>query len=222
MNLDVRMKLYEEATRTRLPVRMPVILRLDGKCFHTLTRSAEKPFDSKLRNALVWSAQAVIQQEIPARYAFAQSDEISMLLVDYNRFDSQQWFDGIVQKMVSVAAAMMSVEFSKRYDKTGYFDCRAFAVPERDVKNYFIWRQQDCMRNAVSMIAQSQFSHVELQGQGTNDMVRMLADHKGITMPMYPEHFRMGTSITRYDIGPAPRLSTNQKYLDQFLTVEEE
>jgi tRNA(His) guanylyltransferase len=110
MELGDRMKAYEEATRLVLPIRMPVVIRLDGKAFHTLTRYCAKPYDANLRQALVEATQ-VLLEGVPGRMAYHQSDEVSVLLIDYNRFDSQQWFKGCVQKMVSVAASIMGVEF---------------------------------------------------------------------------------------------------------------
>lgn len=219
MDLGDRMKAYEETFRHVLPVRMPAIIRLDGKVFHSLTRKCERPFDTKLRDTIVYAA-AAIMEEIPARMAYHQSDEVSLLLVDYNRFDSEQWFKGSVQKMVSVAASMMGVEFSSRWGRAGYFDARVFVVPERDIENYFIWRQRDAMRNAVSMAAQSVFSPKQLHGKHTNDMIGMLEDN-GILFDSYPGWFRFGSVVTKKSCEAAPIFSGNREYLQQYLTVEE-
>lgn len=222
MDLGDRMKAYEEVFRQKLPVRMPVIVRLDGKAFHTLTRGCEKPFDWKLREAMIKATLAVLE-EMPARFAYMQSDEISFLLIDYNKFESMQWFDGVVQKIASVSASVMGAHFSLEWKKPGYFDARVFAVPERDIKNYFIWRQRDCMRNAISGIAQSKFSVNELHGKKSEEMVEML---KGTDTPVENFHpiWRLGTVAIRGEMESmaAPEFSKDKAFLDRFLKVEEE
>lgn len=221
MDLGDRMKAYEETFRQSLPVRMPAVIRLDGKAFHSLTRECPRPLDERLRRCLVDAAQAILE-EIPGRMAYHQSDEVSVLLIDYNRFDTEQWFKGTVQKIVSVAASMMGVEFSSRWGKPGYFDARVFVVPERDIKNYFIWRQRDAMRNAVSMAAQAHFSPKQLHGKHSDEMIGMLGD-KGILFDQFPDWFRFGTVVRRREsTEAAPIFSKNPEYLSQFLTVEEE
>lgn len=228
MNIDDRMKRYEAATRFQLTARMPVVIRLDGKAFHTFTKGCERPFDAGLRGALTCAAQALLE-EVPARFAYAQSDEISLLLVDYNKFESQQWFDGFVQKMASVSASVMTGYFNRNWggrrgDKInppGFFDARVFPIPERDVENHFVWRQQDAMRNAVSMAAQAHFPHKELQGKHTGQMLGMLSE-KGIKFEDYPAWFRLGSIITREAIDAAPVFTQDKLFLKKFLTVEEE
>lgn len=220
MDMGDRMKAYEETFRQVLPIRMPAVIRLDGKAFHTLTRDCPRPFDPKLRDAIV-QATAAILEEIPARVAYHQSDEVSMLLVDYNRFDTEQWFAGAVQKMVSVAASMMGVEFSSRWGKPGYFDARVFAVPERDIKNYFVWRQRDAMRNAVSMAAQAHFSPKQLHGLNSDEMVALLKK-KDVVFEEFPAWFRQGSVVLKGGALDAPVFSKEPRYLDQFLSVEEE
>ncbi len=220
MDLDVRMKAYEATFRDVLPVRMPAVIRLDGKAFHTLTRNCERPFDMRVWQSLV-DATGALMEEIPARMAYQQSDEVSLLLIDYNRFDTQQWFGGIVQKMVSVAASIMGVEFTSRFGHKGFFDARVFVVPERDIKNYFVWRQQDAMGNAVSMAAQAAFSPKQLHGKHSTEMIEMLKE-KGIDFLKYPECFRRGTIVTKDQFVQAPVFSKTKDVLEKFLKIEEE
>lgn len=220
MELSERMKKYEAATRQQLTIRMPVIIRLDGRCFHTLTRGCIKPFDEPLRNALVNAACSVLD-DCKAKLAYLQSDEVSFLLVDYNRFNSQQWFDGIVQKMASISASVMSVEFSKRFGQDAAFDARVFAIPERDVTNYFIWRQQDCMRNSLSMVAQSQFSHKELEGKNNKAKMNMLVT-KGVSFTSYPDWARYGTLITENYYASAKLFHKNPEIIEAAIKPEEE
>ena len=47
--LSIRMKtFYEQIPKIKLIRRMPVIIRLDGKAFHTFTKGFKKPFDEIL------------------------------------------------------------------------------------------------------------------------------------------------------------------------------
>ena len=221
MDLGDRMKAYEEVFRQKLPIRMPVVIRLDGKAFHTLTRKCEKPFDEALNKAMRDAVVALLE-EVPARLAYMQSDEISLLMIDYNKFDSMQWFDGIVSKMVSVSASIMGAEFSMRWGKPGYFDARAFAVPERDIINYFIWRQQDCRRNAISSAAQSLFSPKKLHGKNSDEMTRMLKE-AGKPLESFPDKLLRGTIAVRGASNTAYAFNENrQVFHEKFLSVEEE
>lgn len=215
------MKAYEETFRQKLPVRMPAVIRLDGKAFHTLTKNCEKPFDEKLNTALR-DAVIALMEEVPARLAYMQSDEISLLLIDYNRFDTMQWFDGVVQKMASVSASIMGAQFSMRWGKPGYFDGRIFVVPERDIINYFIWRQQDCMRNAVSAAAQSVFSHKKLQGKNSLEMNEMLRA-EGKPIEEFPDKLLRGTIVCQGASNTAQVFSESRGWFTKnFLSVEQE
>ena len=220
MDLGDRMKEYEEHYQTEIPRRMPVVMRLDGKCFHSLTKGCEKPFDAGLRSAILLGVRDLLE-EAPARMAYQQSDEVSLLFIDYNRFDTQQWLGGNIQKMASVAAAIMSVGFSKAWAKPGYFDARLIAIPERDIVNYFIWRQQDCMRNAVSMASRTVFSAKQLHEKHGGERKAMLAS-KGVKFEDYDLGFRQGTVITKSEVMAAPVFSKDRSFLEKFLTVEEE
>lgn len=193
---------YENRTRYFLPRRTFTILRLDGKAFHTYTKGLKKPFDGELSEDIDNAIIAMLPQIQGVVFAYTQSDEISVLLTDFATPQTDAWFDGNLQKMSSVAASIMTAEFnrlrllrnqplkcppldgSKRPYLSeipmAYFDCRAFTIPDRtEVMNYFRWRQQDCVRNSVSMVAQTHFSHKELHGKSQSMMHEML-HQKGI------------------------------------------
>ncbi len=163
MDLGDRMKgNYENRYRVYLTRRTPVIMRLDGKAFHTLTKGCHKPFDHDLHCCMRAAACAVLAEVQGAQCAYIQSDEVNILLTDYRRLDTEAWFDYNIQKIVSVAASICSVAFSLAYGKVGIFDCRAFNIPEKEVCNYFIWRQKDWERNSLFMLANSFLSAKEL------------------------------------------------------------
>jgi tRNA(His) 5'-end guanylyltransferase len=187
---------YEDRSRYKLTRRTPVILRLDGKAFHTVTKRCQKPFDICLRNHMVATARAVLCEAQGAKLAYIQSDEISILLTDFDTLTTDAWFDYNIQKIVSVSAAIASVEFSKQFKDTGIFDCRAFNIPKEEVCNYFVWRQQDWVRNSLAMLAQSQFSHKELQHKNSADMHEMLHT-KNINWADLESHWKNGNILYR-------------------------
>ncbi len=104
MTLGERMKEYEMQSRTRLLRKVPVIIRLDGKAFHTFTRGLDKPFDKDFMRIMQETMLALCKQIQGCVLGYTQSDEITLVLVDYQRMESMAWFDNQVQKMCSVAA----------------------------------------------------------------------------------------------------------------------
>ena len=218
---------YEDRTRYSLPRRTYTIIRLDGKAFHTYTRGLKKPFDFDLFTDIDNAIIAMLADVQGAVFAYTQSDEISILLTDFATPQTSAWFDGNLQKVATIAASKMTAKFNReryaRYiwdhnDKgitmvtgnceggwnfinecrDGEFDARVFTIPDRiEVMNYFIWRNQDCARNSVSMVAQENFSHKELQGKSTPEMHEML-HHKGINWATdFPDGAKNGRLIVK-------------------------
>ncbi len=165
---------YENRSRSFLTRRTPVIMRLDGKCFHTLLRDFDKPFDEEVSRAMVVSALTLVKQMQGVKCAYIQSDEVSILITDFDSLNTEAWFNYNVQKMTSVAAAIMSVRFSDYIQKNAYFDCRVFNIPKEEVVNYFVWRQKDWERNSLQMLALAHFSHRQLDNKKASDIHEML------------------------------------------------
>jgi len=117
MELAERMKKYERTTEEALVHRMPAILRVDGRAFHTFTKGFDKPFDKILMKCMEAAALALCEDISSAKIAYGQSDEISVLLVDYDNFNTMQWFDGNVAKICSIAASAATNAFNKCLDK---------------------------------------------------------------------------------------------------------
>ena len=189
--LGDRMKRYEQASRFVLTRRMPVIIRVDGRAFHTYTKGFDRPFDDRIILTMVEAAQAVANEIQGLKVGYVQSDEASFLLTDYDKLETEGWFDYNVQKMCSIAASVMTANFNRQMvrniikfgnglpdpilsAKIAYFDARAFNIPREDVVNYFLWRCRDWARNSVQMYARSHFSQKQLQGKKVPDMHEML------------------------------------------------
>jgi tRNA(His) 5'-end guanylyltransferase len=190
-----RMKTYESVTRTFIPRRSYTIIRCDGKAFHTYTRGLERPFDAGLTEDMNQTAIALCKGIQGAVMAYVQSDEISVLICDFDTNETQAWYGNNSQKMCSISASIATDAFNRarfiracdtdegtfreplitqeRLEnmRTALFDSRVFQIPQRsEVVNYFVWRQKDAVRNSISSTAQSLYSHRELNGKSTNEM----------------------------------------------------
>lgn len=207
-SLGDRMKgYYESRTKNSLMRRMYTMIRIDGKAFHTYTKGLIRPFDDGLMDDMDETAKFLCSNIQGAVCAFVQSDEISILLTDFDTLDTQAWFDYDVQKMVSISASYATSAFNiarlKRFMgvidkfKVAHFDSRVFQLPVKtEVENYFIWRQQDTVRNSISSVAQSLYSHKELHGKNGNQMQDMIFK-AGINWNDYSPKYKRGRMIVK-------------------------
>lgn len=115
--LGKRMKKYESVSKTVLMRRTPVIIRIDGKAFHTFTRGFEKPFDKVLIKTMQETTKYLCENIQGCVFGYTQSDEISLVLIDYQTLTTDAWFDYEVQKLCSVAASMATMVFNKFFRK---------------------------------------------------------------------------------------------------------
>ena len=112
-DLAVRMKKYESVSRSFLMRRTPVIIRLDGKAFHTFTRGMKRPFDEILIQSMQDTMKYLCENIQGCVLGYHQSDEITLVLQDYKTFDTDAWFEYNVQKMCSIAASMATMTFNR-------------------------------------------------------------------------------------------------------------
>jgi len=208
-NLGDRMKdYYESRTKSFLPRRTYTLIRIDGKAFHTYTRGLKRPFDEKLVNDMDETAKYLCKNIQGAKFAFVQSDEISILLTDFDKLQTSAWFDGNIQKITSISASLATAKFNElRPNKIALFDSRVFTISSNiEVENYFIWRQQDTVRNSISSVAQSLYSHKELHNKNVSEMQEMCFA-KGINWNDYPPKYKRGRLIVKeyYDKDGAKR-----------------
>ncbi len=200
-SLGDRMKKYENCYRQKLPRRLPLILRIDGKAFHTFTKGMKKPYDNDLISCMQFTAEHLLHNVQNAKMVYTQSDEISILIDDTNKLDTDVMFDNNIQKIVSVVSSMTTMVFNNiAKDMLGkncaMFDCRVFVLPKEDVPNYFIWRMRDWERNSLQMLARSQYSSKQLHKKRRPDMHNMLMD-KGINWSKIKPHLKNGTMIIK-------------------------
>jgi len=206
--LGERMKsYYEDRTRVFIPRRSYTIIRLDGKAFHTYTRGFERPYDLRLMRVMDNTAIALCENIQNVKYAYVQSDEISLLLTDFEDIKTDAWFGGNIQKMSSVSASIATAHFNNGMyldeeilapmSKVAYFDSRVFSIPDRmEVFNYFTWRQQDATRNSIQMGAQKLYKQKQLDGKNTSDLQELMWQ-KGVNWNDYPAGFKRGRMIIK-------------------------
>lgn len=229
---------YENRAKTYLVRRMPVIIRLDGKAFHTFTRGLKKPYDEIFHNTMNETMKYLCKNIQGCKLGYTQSDEITLLLTDYDTLDTDAWFDNNVQKICSVSASMATMAFNallrafsectiRGYDYAGHiineetkyvetlkraidvgamFDSRCFNIPEDEVTNCLLWRQNDATRNAIQMLGQCNFSHKELEGKSCNDIQDMLMLQKGINFNDMPTEFKRGACCVKREVPCTDRL----------------
>ena len=138
--IGIRMKEdYEKRTQTHLMRRSYTMIRLDGKAFHTYTRGFKRPYDLGLMRIMDLTAITLCEKIQGAKLAYVQSDEISILLTDFETMKTDAWFDGNVQKITSISASIATAAFNNGMyldeeiladmSKVAYFDSRVFQLP---------------------------------------------------------------------------------------------
>ena len=217
---------YESRSSCKLFRRIPVIMRLDGKAFHTLTKGCNKPFDLNLKNCMNETAKYLCENIQGAKCAYTQSDEITILITDFDKLNTDAWFDYKIQKMCSISAGLASVRFTSLFGKIALFDSRVFNVPKEEVVNNFIWRQKDWERNSLQMLARAYFSHSDLNNKNRSDMHDML--HAiGVNWSELPSHWKNGTLILNTDKGwevlqETPIFTQDRNVIEKLMIPEED
>lgn len=249
-------KNYENRTKVLLPRRTYTIIRIDGKAFHTYTRGCERPFDAGLVEDMNETAKYLCENIQGTEIGFVQSDEISILMTDFATHQTDAWFDGNIQKIVSVAASLATSKFNqlrlKRYLESKFqlnitnltqlfidnlmvvklaeFDARTFTIPAKsEVMNYFVWRQQDTVRNSISSVAQNLYSHEELKGKNMSVQQEMIFQ-KGINWNDFDSTLKRGRFVfkekydkqgamrTRWVARGCPTFTQEPEFLDSYIS----
>ena len=171
-SIGTRMKSYEDAQKTYLTRRMPVMIRVDGNAFHTFTRGFERPFDSIM--AFNEAFSDVITEKISEDIMKVHNDEEAEKVKDY---------------------------YFKYVKKCGraMFDARAFNIPEFEVVNEFIWRQQDCTRNSIQSVGHANFSDKKMHKKNMSQIQDMLMLKKGINWNDFPTFLKRGSCCIKED-----------------------
>jgi tRNA(His) 5'-end guanylyltransferase len=217
------MKTYENAFSNKFPIKHPLILRLDGVHFHTNVKrwNCKKPFDPELIDAMQFTAKVLCESISGAKIAYVQSDEITILIRDDMDFGTMPWYDKKINKIMSVVAAKASNAFNYCYHQMrgdawenedgemvyegktitlpdmAEFDCRGYILPENEINNAFLWRQNDCISNSVQMLGRAHFSHKELQRKSNDDIKSMLIKNRDTDWDELATECQRGACIIR-------------------------
>lgn len=222
-DIGTRMKnFYEQIPKTKLMRRCPVAIRIDGKAFHTYTRNFKRPFDSVFMRAMQETMKYLCENIQGCVLGYTQSDEITLILVDYEKINSSAWFDYEVQKLCSVSASMATMRFNqvlarlvqevkeegtedpkyinvldKACETGAMFDSRCFNIPKEEVTNLIYWRQLDASRNSIQMVGHANFSQKQMHGKSTGDIQDMLMLEKNINWNDFPVACKRGSCCIR-------------------------
>lgn len=218
-DIGKRMKAYEAIHKNFLMRRQPVIIRLDGKAFHGFTKGFDKPFDDELIVAMQRTMKYLCENIQGCVLGYTQSDEITLVLCDYQKYDTDAWFGYNVQKMVSISASMATFAFNREIknamielsikdypafvakndrvmsnlQKGALFDARCFTLSVVEVNNCLLWRQQDATRNSIQALAQSLYSHKKLEGINTKQLQDKMFEEKGVNWNDLPTVKKRGS-----------------------------
>ena len=222
-DLGKRMKGYEQVAKSSLMKRTPVAIRIDGKAFHTFTKGLKKPFDDVLIKSMQETMKYLCENIQDCVFGYTQSDEITLILIDYQTFETSAWFDYEVQKMCSISASMATMAFNKFFEKNvenyiykecesvivecnyvntlrkainkgAMFDARCFNISKDEVCNLVYWRQLDAIRNSIQMVGQANYSQKQLHGKSCKMIKEMLKEEKNIDWDELPIHYQRGTA----------------------------
>lgn len=232
-SIGTRMKSYEDVQKTYLTRRMPVIIRVDGNAFHTFTRGFDRPFDSIMTEAMQRTMKYMCENISGCVLGYTQSDEITLLLIDYKKKNQDAWFGYVKRKVETISASMATMAFNEAFadvltekmteeianaknneeinnirnhywkymKKCGkaMFDSRAFNIPEFEVINEFIWRQQDCTRNSIQSVGHANFSDKKMHKKNMSEIQDMLMLEKGINWNDFPIFLKRGSCCFKED-----------------------
>lgn len=226
-SLGDRMKEYESVhTQTSLIPRVPVYVRIDGRSFHTFTRGLQKPFDPDF----VWTMKEVtkhLHAKTNAFISYVQSDEISLCYLE----PSKMPFETRLFKLESVLAGMASAAFcvfgskTKLKDKIDsmvpHFDCRVCQLPLEEMPNMLLFREHDCLKNAITLVALDHFSNKQIHKKNGNEKIAMLKEIGIDFNKDIDEDFRCGAWFKRVvfekelDNASLAKIPEKQRKLDE-------
>ena len=225
--LGDRMKEFESVhTQTSLVPGIPVYVRIDGRAFHTFTRGLQKPFDPDF----AWTMKETtkhLHDKTNAFISYVQSDEISLCYLE----PSKMPFETRLFKLESVLAGMTSAAFCVYGSKTmlkdriekfiPHFDCRVCQMPLEEIPNMLLFRERDCFKNAITLVALEHFSNKQIHKKSGDEKIEMLASIGVDFSKDIDEDFRYGAWFRRVvfqkelDAETLAKIPEKQRKLDE-------
>lgn len=214
--LEKRMLYYRNLTDYKLLPNAPVLLMLDGRAFSKFCKRFEKPYDEKFIDMMNQTAQYLCENIEGCKFAYVQSDEISLYVTDMENENSESWFSYRMVKMCSIAASLATAKFNQllmidylneksietlKEQKLVEFDCKVWNVPTlNDVFAWFLYRQIDCIRNSKQMAAQTFIPHDQLKCLHTDQQIAKLKDEKSIDWNDYSDDKKFGRFVYKESV----------------------
>ena len=197
-----------------------VLAMVDGHCFSKMIKNKfDRPFDDMFIKMMNETAKYLCENIQGAKFAYTQSDEISILITDFDTPMTDSFFGFRLCKMQSLIAAMATAKFNqiyvklvndykgfnlKKFDMKEYptytFDCKVWTVPNaNDAYAWFLYRQTDCIKNSKAQTAQAYLSHKSLVGLTSDEMIIKLKDEKGIDWNKFENDKKYGRVIKKVE-----------------------
>lgn len=215
--LKESMTALRNATDYRLPLKQYTMISIDGHSFSKLIKNKyEKPFDDKFINIMNEVAIYICKHVEGCKFAYAQSDEITFVLTDFDTETTCAYFGNRLTKLLSIIPSMASAKFNQLVItdlcdtpcsnsdlkqmildiKLADFDCKAWGLSSfNDVYAYYLWRQIDCIRNSKQQTAQTWLSHNQLKGLDTDEQIKLLFNKKSIDWNKFEDYKKFGRFI---------------------------
>ena len=198
---------YRSLTDTRLMPNSYVLAMVDGHCFSKMIKNKfEQPFDDIFIKMMNETAQFMCEQIQGAKFAYTQSDEISILITDFDTDKTDSFFSFRTCKMQSLIASMATAKFNQLYNDYVHpknaplctFDCKVWTVPDsNDAFAWFLYRQIDCIKNSKAQTAQTFVPHKDLVGLNTDEMIAKCKEDTGVDWYAYPNDRKFGRIIKK-------------------------
>lgn len=205
-SLGNRQKTYEAVYKQTLVQKAPIVIRIDGKAFHSFTKKMAKPFDDLIIDTMQKTMLELCKDLATCKFGYTQSDEITLVCICDDVIRTEGLFKYKAQKIISIVASKATKYFNKifyenviKLENNPYeyknvvdiniyknklfdaeFDCRVMNIPEWDVINNIIWRQQDATRNSIQMLGQAYFTQKELEEKNCSEIMDKLMNEKNI------------------------------------------
>ncbi len=208
--LKEKCEYYRSLTDYKLIPNSYVLAMVDGHCFSKMIKNKfQKPFDDTFIMMMNETAKYLCEQVQGVKFAYTQSDEISLLITDFDTPQTDSYFSFRLCKMQSLIASLATAKFNQLYynNVDGMkdvplctFDCKVWTVPNaNDAYAWFLYRQTDCIKNSKAQTAQSFLPHKELVGLTADEMIAKCKDVKGVDWYDYPNDRKYGRVIKKVE-----------------------
>ena len=220
-NLEDKCQYYRGLTDYRLLPNRDILVMLDGRSFSKLIKNNfKKPFDDDFIDMMNKTAQFLCENVQGCKFAYTQSDEISLLITDYETTETDTLFGGRLCKIQSILASLATSEFNRQFIlyniyhgdkrnigagdcvdiiekmKMAQFDCKAWVVPsQNDAFAWFLYRQLDCVKNSKQQTAQTYLPHKQLVGHNADEQIQMVAEKNGIDWYAFDNKYKYGRFV---------------------------